>query len=130
MGRRCSLSLVEQGKIYAFKKCGKSNKEIGKLLNMSHNVMNNFLRLRNVYGSKKSSSRPSTVIPRQRRAIVKELKSGNMSLSSLYRQQNPPISKSTAHRVVKKFGNLVYLKKKAAPKLTKKHKEKRLKFRK
>lgn len=128
MGRRCSLSLVEQGKIYAFKKCGKSNREIGKLLNRSHNVVNNFLRLRNAYGSKKSSGRPSKVTPRQRRTIVKELKSGNMSLSSLARQQNPPISKSTVHRVVKKFGNLVYLKRKAAPKLTKKHKEKRLKF--
>ena len=51
-----------------------------------------------------------------------------MSLSTLARQQNLPTSKSTVHRVVKKFGNLVYVKRKAAPKQTKEHKEKSLKF--
>ena len=87
MDRRYSLSLVEQGKIDAFKTCGQSNREIDKLLNRSHNVVNSFLRLRNAYGCKKPSGRLSKATLRQRRTIVKELKSENMSLSTLARQK-------------------------------------------
>ena len=52
MDRRCSLSLIEQEKTNSLKTDGKWNREIGKLLNRSHNVINSFLQLRNAYGSK------------------------------------------------------------------------------
>lgn len=46
-----------------------------------------------------------------KKGYLKELKSRNTSLSTLARQENSQISKSTVRRVVKEFGNLVYWRK-------------------
>lgn len=110
------------------KKCGKPNKEIAKLLNRSHNVVNKLLRLRDAYGKNKSSGKSLKVTPRRRRSTIKGLKVWKSSLSTLVRQWKPSISKSMVYKVVKKFSNLVYWTRQAAPKMTEKHKEKRLKF--
>ena len=55
MGHRCNLSQIEQEKIGVFNKHGKSNRKIAKLLNRSQSIVNNFFKLRGVYGNKKSS---------------------------------------------------------------------------
>lgn len=45
--------------ISVFKKCGKSNREIEQILNLSYDVVNNFLQLKHSCGIRKSPGRPS-----------------------------------------------------------------------
>ena len=62
---------------------------------------------------------------------VSKLKSGNMSFSIFGQKTksfDPPKTKSTVHRIIKKLDSLVYWNTKSAPILTKNHKEKRLQF--
>jgi transposase len=126
--RNRGLSQLEERQIIAYKNCGKSGREIGKLIKRSCNVVNNFLRLGSAYGEKKSPGRPSKVTPRQRKQFIRELKSKNTGLSTLALQQKPPVSKYTVHRTVKKCRIFKYTKRKSSPNLTARLKVKHLTF--
>ena len=55
MGRKLALSGMEKGQILAYKKEGLSSREITRRIDRSPFVVNNYLKLENTYGTKKSS---------------------------------------------------------------------------
>ena len=64
MGRKHALSGVKKGQIFADKKGDISSRKIARRNDRSPFVVNIFLKLRNIYGTKKSSGRPRKLTPR------------------------------------------------------------------
>jgi transposase len=69
MARGNKLSEFEKGQIEAHSRDGKSNREIASLLGRSPRVINNYRRNPEVYGTRKSTGRPSKVSDRDKRRI-------------------------------------------------------------
>ena len=88
--------------------------------------MNNFLKLGNTYGTKKSSGRPRKLTPRQERKVIRQLSAGRTSLGKLAQDPNIQVYKSTISRMVAGSKVLSYKKKKRHPRLTTVHKERQV----
>ena len=58
MGRGKALTAYEKGQIDAYHASERSNREIAKLLSRSLNVINNYVKNPNSYGTAKSPGRP------------------------------------------------------------------------
>ena len=81
MGRKQALSGVEKGKILAYKKEALSSREIAR--GIDRFVVNNFLKLGNTYGTKKSSGRPRKLTPRKEKEEIGQLSASRTSLGKL-----------------------------------------------
>ena len=76
MGCKQALSGVEKGQILAYKKESLSFREIARRIDRSPFVVNNFLKLFNTYGTKKSSGHPRKLTLRQERKVIRQLSAG------------------------------------------------------
>ena len=57
------LPEFEKGEITALKRVGKSQREISKALGRSKNVISNYLKSPNKYGTRKPTGRPEKLSP-------------------------------------------------------------------
>jgi transposase len=126
MARKKSLNSFEKGQIVALKSQGMSNRYIARHLKRSHNVINNFINLKEEYGKKKQSGRPSKLTLRERRSIIREVSTNKSTLGKLSRRPDIAVHKSTLSRIINKETYLVYKKRKSSPHLRPIHKIKRL----
>jgi Transposase and inactivated derivatives len=94
MGGKQALSGVEIGQILAYKKEGLSSREIARRIDRSPFVVNNFLKLGNTYGPKKSYGRPRKITPRQERKVIRQLRAGRTSLGKLAQYPNIQVYQS------------------------------------
>ncbi|PSN44695.1 hypothetical protein C0J52_11820 [Blattella germanica] len=102
MGRKAGLYSFEQGQVKTYKEEGYSSREIARRLSRSPCMINNFLKLGNNYGVKKSTGRPLKLTPRQKRQVIRTLSADGSSLGQLARDPTINVHKSTLSRLVKK----------------------------
>lgn len=128
MGRGKLLSAVTRAKIEVLKAEGYSNRQIAIKVNRSPKVVNNFIKNPQEYGTNKSSPRNKKLSPRQERQIVELAKSGKMSSSQIVHKLELPVKKNAVNKVIRKSGQLKYVKRLKQPKLLQRHMEARLAF--
>lgn len=126
MPRGNILSAEEQGKIQAFHEEKLSNRAIAKKIGRSLCVVNNFLKLRSNYGTKKSSGRTPTLSPRQKSLIIRTAARENVFAGQIKDQLALPVSKRRVQQVLQSSKYLKFTKRMACPALSKEHKLKRL----
>ena len=73
MPRGKSLNEEEKGRIKAYKECGLKNRDIAVKIGRSHNLVNNFLKNSELYGTAKRSGRPPKLSDRTKRRILGEV---------------------------------------------------------
>jgi len=115
MGRGKALTAYEKGQIDAYHASGRSNREIAKLLSRSLNVINNYVKDPNSYGTAKSPGRPWKVKPRLIREITCWMSNKSVSLRKAGNMLSKKVSKDTVHRVVKNSVNLAHVKLNRSP---------------
>lgn len=128
MARGKRLSELERGKIIVLKEEGYSAGQIARIMNRSHTGIDNFLRLKDKYGTKKSTGRPQKLTNRQKRFVVRAVSQHNYSLRQISCRKDISVSKSTVGRVVSLCSHLQYKKRIPAPSLTARHEDERLKW--
>lgn len=128
MGRGKALSAEEKASIDAYEKCGKSQREIAKLINRSRNVIYLYIKNRsNQIVKKKRGPRPK-LSDRDKRKIVAAASQTTKGCRRIKNDVAPQVSKSTVHRVLKDSPNLVCEKMQKAPKLKPHHMQARYNF--
>ncbi len=128
MARGPWLTDVEKGQIDVLHKEGQSITYIAQQINRSYKVVQNYLKLGQLYGSKTSSGRPKVVKKRDERVICKLATSGEYSIREIQRELKPKLSVGTIFGVLKNNPFIKWLQKACKPPLTDAHKAKRLKF--
>ena len=116
------LSKQEQGQIWALKKTGLSNREIGRQIRRSSEPINNFLRNPEKYNAVHAGGRPKVLSPRDERLILREVKKNRKtSLKQIKSKTNVSASVLTIKRLFQKR-NISRKKLKGQPKLSNDHK--------
>lgn len=128
MGRACCLSLVEQGKIDVLSAEGLSNRKIAIRLNRSLNVINNYLKNPNAYGTKKSSGAPSKLTATAKRRILRAASNTRQSSRQITEDLNLNVTPRTTRNIISKCPHIVRAKQMKVPFLTQRHKTLRLEF--
>ena len=105
-----------------------SKRAFGRMLNRSKCVIRSFLKSPITYGTKKSPGGPKKLSTRNIRRLNREASKGKLSSRELKNQLELPVSVRRVQQILKANPNLVYKRRKSQPKLTKLHKQKRLKF--
>ena len=82
MGRGNSLTDHEKGMINAFKKDGHSQQEIAKKINRSRCAVNNYIKNKKKT-PKKILGRPEKLSPRNKRAIIRDVRKSGKSVSQI-----------------------------------------------
>lgn len=83
MPRGTKFTAEEIGKMNAYKNCGWSNRAIAKEIHRSHIGVAKVLKLGSKYVSKVRSGRPPVITDRQKRAIIHEASTKNLSASAI-----------------------------------------------
>ena len=122
------LSEFEKDEITALKRVGKSQREILNALGRSKTVICNYLKSPNNYGTRKPTGRPEKLPPQFKRRIVREVKKKNLLTSKILKSLvDTPCSTKTSRRYLNnekiKHKKIIH-----RPRLTMKHKEKRLEY--
>ena len=128
MAKETKLSEFEKGEITALKRVGKSQKEISKVLKRSKTVICNCLKSPNKYGTRKPSGRPEKLSPHFKRRILREVKTKISSTSKILKSL---VDSPCSTRTIRWRLNNEKIKHKQRihrPRLTMKHKEKRMKY--
>lgn len=128
MGKKPALSDAERGRISAYKELGLSNREIGRRIGRSLNVVNNFVRLGDEYGRKKPKGKPPSLSERDKRIIRAAAANSTKGTRKIQKELAPHVSHVTVWKVLKESPNLRYEKMKSAPTLTKEHQVLRAEF--
>uniref|UniRef100_A0A915D399 C2H2-type domain-containing protein n=1 Tax=Ditylenchus dipsaci TaxID=166011 RepID=A0A915D399_9BILA len=82
-GKGKSLSDVEQGKILAFHKSGRSNRNIAEELKRSSDVIDRFVKNPQQYGRKKHTGSKPKISPRMQRRIISRSSNSTMSINQI-----------------------------------------------
>lgn len=122
------LSDFEKGQILAFYDTGIALRDIGRKINRSHNVVRNFITMKDEYGTKEKSGRLRVLSDRCKRRIQDLASNSTLCVRDIKTKVNTNASYSTVLRAIHANSNLVFKKMKQTPKLTEKHKEKRLNY--
>lgn len=128
MGRGKALSELEKGKIVAFFDQQLGMREISRKLGRSLCVVQNFLKDRENYGTKKSSGRPKVLSVRETRQVGRLASNSVRSANMIKKELRLSASKSTILRAIKEQPHIIRAKLKKAPLLNANHKVKRLEF--
>lgn len=128
MGRRKSLSKEEIGSIKAYKDCGLTNREIGAKLDRSHNVINNYFKLKKNYGKNWQSQGNRKVDSRTERLIFRNAVNNQMTAAKINTQMKLPITTRRTQQLLQQNSLTVWRKRVGKPKLTARHCEARLSF--
>lgn len=126
LGKR--LSDNEKGKIDAFLLCGLNTATIAAKIDRSWTVVDNYIKLKEKYGVKKSTGRPKKITERTNRAVTRFASNKSISLNEIIQKYDLNIHKSTLSRLFAQQEILKYEKLKQAPLLTKQHKNDRLEW--
>ena len=124
MTKGTKLSEFEKGEITVLKRVGKPQREISKVLGCSKIVICNYLKSPNKHGTRKPTDRPEKIQGR----IVHEVKKKTSSTSKILKSLiDAPCSTKTIRRHLKnekiKHKKIIH-----RPRLTMKHKKKRLEY--
>lgn len=128
MPRGTKLSDFEQGQIKALYDRGVSMREIGRKINRSLCVIQNFLKNPENYGTNNHHGAKRKLDPRTEARISRAASNSSMSLMDLRALVNGNVSKTTIWRTLKRNKNIQFEKQIQIPKLTKRHKEARVDF--
>ena len=128
MAKRTKLSDFEKAEIRALKSVGKFQREISKALGRSKTVICNYLKSLNKYGTRKLTGRPENLSPQFKKWVVREVKKKTSSTSKRLKSL---VDAPCSTRAVRRHLNHEKIKHKKRihrPRLTMKHKEKRLEY--
>ncbi|KAK2583951.1 hypothetical protein KPH14_001210 [Odynerus spinipes] len=128
MGRGKPLSDSEKGQIIALKDMGLSNRKIAGKIQRSLNCINNYIKLGNEYGSKKSTGRPKKIYRRDKGKIFQETGINKLNAPQIRTKLRLPVGVRRVQQVLRSSGTLRYTKRMKKPPLTTVHKDERLKF--
>lgn len=128
MPRGCSLSESEQTQIKILFETGSNIKTISERIKRHRNTITNFLKNPNNYCSKQRNGRKPTVDNRGKREIRRLAVSKNMSAGQIKHQLGLTITKRRVQQILSTSEHLLYRKRLAKPKLSKKHKVVRMEF--
>uniref|UniRef100_A0A8R1HUX9 HTH_Tnp_Tc3_2 domain-containing protein n=1 Tax=Caenorhabditis japonica TaxID=281687 RepID=A0A8R1HUX9_CAEJA len=128
MGRGKPLTDYEQGLIDANPALGMSNRRIAVFMGSSINVVNNYIKDPLHYDTKKSPGRPSLLLDRDKRNIVRKTSNAVTSCAKIKSYLGLNVFSEAVRLVLKKRKFIKHRKMKKAPFLTAVHKQKRLEF--
>lgn len=128
MAKNSKLSEYEKGQIDAYRAARKSNREIGRLLNRSKCVINNYVKDPANYGTKKTRGITKKLSDRDTRRICRTASNSTKFCSQIKKDLDLNVSPETIRLTILKNPNLVSHKMKRAPALTVLHKRNRLEF--
>lgn len=100
--------------------------EIAKKLGRNKSIISRFLAKPKEYGHGKHTGRPRTLTIRAERRLIAAGINENSTANEIKVNQEIPLSKRRVQQILKSSPNLVYLKRKCEPHLTKNHKTVRL----
>ena len=126
MGRSNQLSEREKGKLIAYSEMNLSKRDMARRLRRSVHVVTNFFGQGEKYG-KNYKGRSKKLSAKEQHLLKRAASNTSNSCKTIIKETNLSISQPTASRYLKNF-NIKYLKMKAKPVLTKKHKENRKLF--
>ena len=116
MGCGNSFTDHEKGMIDRFEKDGHSQREIAKKINRSRCAVNNYIKNKNKT-PKKIPGRPEKLSPRNKRAIIRDVRKSGKSVSQIQLPVDFNISRWTIWRTLKNCTNFEYSKKQKDPSL-------------
>ena len=128
MARGRKLSDIEKGQITAYKREGKSNREIARILDRTPTLIGNYVNDSAGYGTRKSTGRPSKVSERDKRRIYREASNSVKNCSAIKRELGLNVSPETIRRTIMKNPNIVRRRLKKAPAIKTVNKRKRVDF--
>lgn len=128
MPRGKALSEQEKGKILALQEEGYGIREIGRRMDRSHRVVQNFLKSPLEYGSRKRSGRKKQLTEREQRKILRAASNTCQSLQDLTNVVDNKVSRTTIWRTIKESPNIIRKKMNCIPALTQVHRDARQKF--
>ena len=105
MGRGNSLIDHEKGMIDAFQKDGQSQREIAKKINRPRCAVNNYIKYKNKT-PKKIPGRSEKLSPRNKQAIIRDVKKSRKSVSQIQLPGDINVSRWTTWRTFKNCLNL------------------------
>ena len=114
MGRGNSLTDHKKGMIHAFEKDGHSQREIAKKINISRCEVNNYIKNKNKT-PQKIPGRPEKLSPRNKRAIIRDVRKSGKSVSQIQLPGDIIVSRWTIRRTLKNCLNVEYLKEQKVP---------------
>ena len=114
MGSGNSLTDHEKGMIDAFEKDGHSQREIAKKINRSRCAVNNYIKNKNKT-PKKIPGRPEKLSPRNKRAIIRDVRKSGKSVSKIQVPSDINVSRWTIWRTLKNCPNVEYSKGQKVP---------------
>ena len=128
MGRNASLTDIEKGKILALRAHNVSANKIAMEVHRSKNVVQNFLRQLELYGTKRSTGRPSFLTSRDRRHVLRAASNQCTSVGQIKARLHLPHSKTTIWRAIHFSGIIKHRKMRKTPMLQGRHKMARLQW--
>lgn len=128
MARGNKLTEYEKGQIDAHHQAGKSNRAIAFLLTRSLDVVNRYLRNPAVYGTRKSTGRPSTISERDKRRIHRAASNSVKSCSAIKKELGLNVTPEWVRRIIQSNPNIRRRRLKKAPAIKKVNKRKRVDF--
>ena len=126
MSKGTKLFEFEGGEITALKRVGKSQREILKALGRSKTVICNYLKSPNKYGTRKPTGRLEKLTPQFKRRIDREVKKKTLSTSKILKSLVDTLCSTRTTRRHLNNEKIKHKKRIYRPRLTMKHKEKRL----
>lgn len=128
MGRRNSLTATEISSINAYKECGLTNRQIAKKLARSHNVINNYCKMKENYGRNWNLEGNKKVDTRTERRIFQNAVNSHMSAKEIKTEMQLSVTTRRVQQILKRNPNAAWRKRVPKPKLTLQHSEHRLAF--
>ncbi|KAF0709763.1 hypothetical protein AaE_012778 [Aphanomyces astaci] len=122
------LSEEEQGMILALKDVGKGLREIERLIGRSRGAITLFLKDTAAYNTKKRTGRPPKVTRTDIRRLIRTASNSFLSSRELVAQCQLTIKARRARQLLATCEHLKFVKAKATPVLTEKHKKARLQW--
>lgn len=129
MGRGHQLTDREKGQIDGLKKSGSySNRQIAAIIGRSANVINNYLKDPEEYGTKTSPGRPKVLSDRDSRRLFREISNTCHSIPRIKSDLELPGCRTTIWNALRDCPNIEYTKGQTKPDLKPRHIDARLKF--
>ena len=128
MARGKTLSDFEKGQIEAYNHAGRSNREIARLLDRSHHLVDSYLTDPARYGTRKSTGRIPQVSDQDKRRIWRRASNSTITCRQIKRELGLTISIEWIRRLIHANPFIRRRKMRRAPTITAQNKEKRLKF--
>ena len=128
MAKGTKLFAFEKDEIRVLKRIGKSRRKILKTFERYKTVICNYLKGPNKYRTRKPTGRPEKLSPQFNRRIVREVQKKTSSTSKILKFQ---VDAPYSTRTIRRHLNNEKIKRKKSihrPRLTMKHKEKRLEY--